>query len=34
MISYLARLMGNNMNNNAIPDDWKKSYSGPHLQRG
>jgi hypothetical protein len=30
---YLARLLDITMNNNSIPSDWKKSYSGPHLQR-
>jgi len=34
MIPYLARLLDITKNNNAIPGDWKKSYSGYHLQRG
>jgi len=34
MILYLARLLGITMNNNASPGNWKKSYSGTHLQRG
>ena len=34
MIPYLARLLDIRMNNNVIPGDWKKSYSGSHLQRG
>ena len=34
MIPYIARLLDITMNNNAIPGDWKKSYSGSHLQGG
>jgi len=34
MIPYPARLLDIMMNNNATPGDWKKSYSGSHLQRG
>ena len=33
MIPYLARLLDVTMNNNAIPDDWEKRYSGSRLQR-
>jgi hypothetical protein len=34
MIQYLARWLEIRMNNRTIPGDWKKSYSGPYLQRG
>ena len=33
MISILARLQDITMNNNAIPGDRIKEYSGSHLQR-
>ena len=34
MIPYLARLLGNTMNNNAIPGDWKKAIVVPICKEG
>jgi hypothetical protein len=33
MITYIAKLLDILLNNTAIPGDWKKIYSGFHLQR-
>jgi hypothetical protein len=33
MITYIAKLLDILLNSTAIPGDWKKSYSGFHLQR-
>ena len=34
MIPYLARLLDIRMNNNAIPDDWKKAVAVPIYKAG
>jgi hypothetical protein len=34
MIPYLARLMDITMNNNVIPNDWKKAIVAPIYKRG
>jgi hypothetical protein len=34
IVPYLTRLLNINMNNNAIPDDWKKAIAVPIYKRG